>query len=156
MEVILQKEKWNKPYIDYLESVTKMKFVFDNKFKDRLFNKYLSVENSNYTLIRGENRLVYYFLCKYLIDTKNIILITCTIPEILCLLNEKNNKYKNKNIYYPLYSKDDSYLTKYEGEYYNMNFDPCYAEIMMYREKDDYNFRSLIYKHFSKFDLKNI
>ena len=30
MEVILQKEKWNKPYIDYLESVTKMKFVFDH------------------------------------------------------------------------------------------------------------------------------
>lgn len=155
MEVILQKEKWNKPYIDYLESVTKMKFVFDNKFKDRLFNKYLSVENSNYTLIRGENRLVYYFLDKYLINTKNIILITCTIPEIFSSLNEKN-KYKNKNIYYPLYSKDDSYLTKYVGEYYNMNFDPCYAEIMMYRGKDDYKFRPLIYKHFSKFDLKNI
>ena len=144
-----------KDYIGFLEDVfdTSFKILVD---KNPFFYKLESNKYKKFVLIRGENKIIKDFYGLWTINQQNLILITCTIPEIFMYLQIKDkSKYdrlKNKNVFLPKYSENDRFLTKYDGSIYGFKFDICKAELNLYRNRG-----KNIYDNLNEnFDIKKI
>lgn len=121
-------------YIQFLEDVFNAEFVREttNTYGFLCFKTFDKNSFRSYLLVRGENYKVMNLIKNISINEKNIIIISCTVEEIVKLtLNYREKPTKNKLIYYPKYSEDGKFTTKYDGEIYGLKFDPCKSELLL-------------------------
>lgn len=144
-------------YRFFLEDVFKTSFK-KCKISDNKFHYLKSSEYKKVCFIRGENYSVLSLLKKIPVKEKNIIILSCTIEEIIKSLkyNGYYSSIKNKVIFCPKYSEDEKFLTYYNGKSYRCEFNPCKAELMLGRDSNKIDVFENLNKHFNVKTVKGI